>query len=191
MFSVAPVAPRLWWHDTSWRPWVGGLELFVLKFWSGSQQPQYQRCERLVGWSWTWRTSSSTSRHWHFLAQCSYHKLLIFFSRVSRCWYGSTHVLICWLPRIASLLLRVNGKPPPRRMRSRLRLQCLNLWIRRVGRYRHCTRRKGAGSGTAGSGWFRSWSRHVGSVPRRGQPKVIAYTGYKTNKVCPGDLGGA
>ena len=22
MFSVAPVAPRLWWHDTSWRPWV-------------------------------------------------------------------------------------------------------------------------------------------------------------------------
>ena len=58
----------------------------------------------------TWRTSSSTSRHWRFLAQCSYHKLLIFFSRVSRCWYGSTHVLICWLPRIASLLLRVNGE---------------------------------------------------------------------------------
>ena len=27
--------------------------------------------------------------------------------------------------------------------------------------------------------------------PRRGQPKVIAYTGYKTNKVRPGDLGGA
>ena len=25
MFSVAPVAPRLWWHDTSWRPWVGNL----------------------------------------------------------------------------------------------------------------------------------------------------------------------
>ena len=22
MFSVALVAPRLWWHDTSWRPWV-------------------------------------------------------------------------------------------------------------------------------------------------------------------------
>ena len=65
------------------------------------------------------------------------------------------------------------------------------LWIRRVGHYRHCTRRKGAGSGTAGSGWFRSWSRQVGNVPRRGQPKVIAYTGYKTNKVRPGDLGGA
>ena len=50
---------------------------------------------------------------------------------------------------------------------------------------------RGQGAGTAGSGWFRSWSRQVGSVPRRGQPKVIAYTGYKTNKVHPGDLGGA
>ena len=30
VFSVAPVAPRLWWHDTFWRPWVGGIELFVL-----------------------------------------------------------------------------------------------------------------------------------------------------------------
>ena len=50
---------------------------------------------------------------------------------------------------------------------------------------------RGAGSSTAGSGWFRSWSRQVGNVPRRGQPKVIAYTDYKTNKVRPGDLGGA
>ena len=23
MFSVALVAPRLWWHNTSWHPWVG------------------------------------------------------------------------------------------------------------------------------------------------------------------------
>ena len=56
---------------------------------------------------------------------------------------------------------------------------------------RHCTRRKGAGSGAADSGWFCSWSRPVGNVPRRGQPKIIAYTGYKTNKVRSGDLGGA
>ena len=55
----------------------------------------------------------------------------------------------------------------------------------------HCTCRKGAGSSAAGSGWFCSWSRQVGNVPRRGQPKVIAYTGYETNKVRPGDLGGA
>ena len=34
-------------------------------------------------------------------------------------------------------------------------------------------------------------ARHVGSVPRRGQLKVIAYTGYMANKVRPGDLGGA
>ena len=65
------------------------------------------------------------------------------------------------------------------------------LWIRRVGRYHHCTRRKGAGSSAVGSGWFRSWSRQVGNVPRRGQLKVIAYTGYETDEVCPGDLGGA
>ena len=31
----------------------------------------------------------------------------------------------------------------------------------------------------------------VGNVPRRGQLKVIAYTGYEANEVCPGDLGGA
>ena len=35
------------------------------------------------------------------------------------------------------------------------------LWIRRVGRYHHCTRRKGGGSGAAGSGWFCFWSRQV------------------------------
>ena len=29
MFSVAPVAPRLWWHDTSWRPWVGQAQAKV------------------------------------------------------------------------------------------------------------------------------------------------------------------
>ena len=52
-------------------------------------------------------------------------------------------------------------------------------------------RGQGAGSSAAGSGWFRSWSRQVGNVPRRGQPKVIAYTGYETDEVCPGDLGGA
>ena len=34
------------------------------------------------------------------------------------------------------------------------------------------------------------WSRQVGNVPRRGQPKVITYTGYEANEVCPGDLGG-
>ena len=27
-------------------------------------------------------------RYWRFLAQCTYYKLLIFFSHVSRCWYG-------------------------------------------------------------------------------------------------------
>ena len=31
----------------------------------------------------------------------------------------------------------------------------------------------------------------VGSALGRGRLKVIAYTGYKTNKVPPGDLGGA
>ena len=62
------------------------------------------------------------------------------------------------------------------------------LWIRRVGRYRHCTHRKGAGSGAAGSGWFCFWSRQVGNIPRRGQPKVIAYTSYEANEVCPGEI---
>ena len=32
MFSVAPVAPRLWWHDTSWRPWVGTLNCLYSNF---------------------------------------------------------------------------------------------------------------------------------------------------------------
>ena len=49
---------------------------------------------------------------------------------------------------------------------------------------------RGQGNGAVGSGWFCFWSRQVGNVPRRGQPKVIAYTGYETNEVCPGDLGG-